>query len=165
MWPFTKKPLQLTTDQLEAFNDLISDCVPFGSQVWGGAKKKSDYDYLCDYDHIDVIVKFLDKRGVKRTSVGAYNNALGCDYLLETTVNGKLYQFVTYSNWNGNVAYNKFVLCVSMMSNYSLNHDVSNKKLRYKTFEQIFDVHFYGRNENNWPGHDYLREHFPEYYI
>ena len=114
MFNFFKK-LPPSPVELEIETRIKELAIPFGSQVWGGATKKSDYDFIMTHVNYAIIRNLLSINKIKYRSGRRYDTALGADHSIRVTLNNRKYEFIifTYSNSCNNV-----VQAINLMTDY-----------------------------------------------
>lgn len=160
MWPFKKKIDKDIEQNLISF--IEENCIPYGSRVWGGFTKNSDYDYLINTSILLKLLSLLKLYNIEYRNHNLYKPKLKNSGLYDIKINNKTYQFIYYANDNH---YYKFTQVINLMAKYSSIYDMSNKKFRYNAFEQFFYIVHNKTKVLDNQINNFMNEYFPEYGI
>ncbi|MGD8306171.1 MAG: hypothetical protein PVF17_05925 [Ignavibacteria bacterium] len=160
MWLFKKK-IDKDVEQ-NLINFIEQNCIPYGSRIWGGFTKNSDYDYLIDTSILLKLLSLLKLYNINYKEHNIYRPKLYNDDLYTVEINNKKYQFIHYFN---NKDYYKFSQAINLMTKYSSIYNMSNKKLRHKTFGQFFYIVHNKTKVLDDQISNFINEYFPEYGI
>lgn len=127
---FKKKISEGFTNKIEL---ILAEATPYGSRVWGGSTKKSDYDYICTFQQYADIRNACYYYDVDYKHTEDYNDSIRYNILV-TVKADKVYQLlVPYSSDLSN-----YQSAVAAMDSYSSIYDMSSKKLRHSTFTSFY---------------------------
>lgn len=160
---FNKTPQDVNQD----IQKIVSESIPFGSRIWGGAKKNSDYDYIVDHSTYDVLVKLAKKTKLKYNCEidDSYTHLpLGIDRMITMDVGDKTLQFTVPQK----KIREDFIAAVKLTTHYVEENsvDMSTKKKRVKVFENFIDlVVDQKKYTQKFAQYNYLFEKYPEYLV
>jgi hypothetical protein len=142
---------------LEQF--LTTYCTPYGSQVWGGATDKSDYDYLLPSFAVPDLKKLLEKRSIPhRIKTTPYITVT--DFLFIVELRDKTIQIVVPPT----KYYVTVLNTIKLINRLSTIHPdlFISKQQRLQIFQSTFD--YFNLPTVAVPLY-YSLDHFPELYI
>ena len=87
MWPFKKKIDKDIEQNLISF--IEENCIPYGSRVWGGFTKNSDYDYLVDTSILLKLLSLLKLYNIEYKNHNLYRPKLKNSRLYDIKINNK----------------------------------------------------------------------------
>ena len=161
MWPFKKKIDKDIEQNLISF--IEENCIPYGSRVWGGFTKNSDYDYLINTPILLKLLSLLKLYNISYKEHNLYRPKLKNDGLYTIEINNKKYQFIYYYSYDN--SYYGFDEAINIMTKYSSIYDMSNKELRYNAFKQFFYIVHNKTKILDDQINNFMNEYFPEYGI
>ena len=129
---FKKKPTPDVAAKLEVFIRLHG--TPFGSQIWGGAHKKSDYDYIMPVREFNDLQLMLQQHNVSVKKTHEYRSALSAEAEIVFTINKKKYQILVFEKQD----HITFRGAIRYMTDY-ITTPMTNKRDRCNTFTMFYD--------------------------
>ena len=118
----------------ELDKQLAEVAIPFGSQVWGGATNKSDYDFLIRVKDFDKLRLLLEINKVSLDFSDMYKKTLHNSDEVQFAINGKKYQLIMYYSLDN---FDNFKSAIHLMSAY-LSEPLVDKKARIACFENFY---------------------------
>ncbi len=158
---FYKKDRAQEREAMKLINKIT---IPFGSRVWGGASRKSDYDFMVDMDNYNKLQDLFDISGIKYKvdSGGSYSELeIGLGYIINTRLCGNKIQICLPRSNN----VEKFKRCIDMMTEYSKIEDMSHRVDRYHHFDLFMYIVKNKTQTLDVKLNKFMEEKYPEYLI
>jgi len=162
MFNFFKKQ-KIPQNVVDEFELLLSKLtIPFGSRVWGGATKKSDYDYVITFQNWKILGATLNANKVKYKSTSRYRDIMRINDTIDITINSKHYQLSLITSQND---FKKFVRTINLMTDYCKNKDINKKSTRHKLFEAFHTFIRTGKRTLDPSVNKFIETSYPELLI